>query len=252
MLKKMIILFLVCLAVPIAHGREFRIFTDDQGRAIEAKVISHDPVKGNVQLERTDGKRVWVSPGLFSAGDQAYLKEWIAANRVLSDDSLRVSFDKTRVDHVKKGMTDEERTSEGVESDIICYEITLRNRSRKPIEKIKIEYRYFVETEGDNIPRGTLKDVKTGTLTVARIEPGERVMVKTGNLSLDEKFSKTAVYDTRSSGSNQFVGYEMDKKSEDKLLGIWLKMYGPEIDGEPAVRDVSDPEDLQEEVKWQG
>jgi hypothetical protein len=148
-------------------------------------------------------------------------------------------------------MTDEEQTSEGVESDIICYEITFQNRSKKPIEKLRFEYRYFAETVGDNIPKGTLKNTKTGTLTVDRIDPGERVTVKTDTLSLDEKFSKTAIY-SLGTGSRTFLGYEMNKKSEDRLQGIWLKIQGPEVEGEPSVRDVSDPDKLQDEMKWNG
>lgn len=243
-------LVLTCLLNPVARGGEFRIFTDQQGRAIEAKVISHDRIKGEVQLERQDGVRVWVRPNLFSADDQAYVKAWIDAYRVLSDDSLRVSIDKTRLEHVKKGMTDEERTTEGVESDIICYEITLRNRSAKPIENLKIDYRYFVETHMDGESDGDLKGIKPGNLSIDRIEPGEEVTVTTTSISIDEKFSKTAVYDTRFSGTSRLIGYEMDKKSEDELMGVWLKVYGPELEGEPTVRDVCFPENLPEDFDW--
>jgi hypothetical protein len=77
------------------------------------------------------------------------------------------------------------------------------------------------------------------------------VTVKTDTLSLDEKFSKTAIY-SLGTGSRTFLGYEMNKKSEDRLQGIWLKIQGPEVEGEPSVRDVSDPDKLQDEMKWNG
>jgi hypothetical protein len=235
----------------MAHAGEFRIFTDTQGRGVEAKVIAYNPVRGTVQVERKDGTRVWVQPNLFSASDRAYLKDWIAANRVLSDENLTVSFDKDRVDHVKKGMKDNERVSEAIESEIICYKITLRNRSKKPIENVTIKYRYFVETVGDQFPNSKIEGTEPGTLTVSRIEPGERVTVKTSNISIDETYKKTAVYSYgRYNTTRTFAGYEIDKVSEEDLLGIWLKIYGPEVEGEPSVRDVCEPDDLPDDVNW--
>ncbi len=230
----------------LAKSGEFRVFTDTQGRAIEARILSFDPVKGEVEIERQDGKRVWLSPKLFSGDDQRYVKDWVAAYRVLSDDCLRISFDKVKVDSFKEGMTDEERVATASKGEIICYEITLSNRSKNPFEGLKVEYRYFIRVEEDKTDKTFLKNIPVGSSTIKRIEPGEKVTFRTRETRVETRYSKTE----QTTWSSGFVGYALDQISDDKLLGIWLRIYGPPVEGEPAVRDVTDPESLQQEVGW--
>jgi hypothetical protein len=251
-MKTIVSVVLVLLSVSIMQAAEYRVFTDAQGRAIEAKIIAHDSVEGLIQVERTDGRRVWVQPALFSPDDQTHIREWIDAYRVLSEDNLRVAVEKIKVRTFKKGMTDEERTREAVESEVICYEITLQNRSRQPIADVKIEYRLYVETDADDLPENVVKGTKPEILVIDRIEPGKRISVRTGNLVLEKKFKKEAVYEELyMGGPREFKGYDIDKISEDDLLGIWLRINGPPLDGEPTIRDVSEPEDLAEDVDWE-
>lgn len=238
--------FMVCMIPLFTKGGEFRVFTDTQGRAIEARVLSFDHVKEEVEIERKDGKRVWVSPKLFSGDDQQYVKDWVTAYRILSDDTLRISFDKIKVDSFKEGMNDEERVSTASKGEIIRYEITLSNRSKNPIQGLKVEYRYFIRVEKDSTDKVSLKNVPKGTLSVNRIEPGEKVVIKTKEVRVETRYSKTV----QSRPGNSFIGYAIDQISDDKLLGIWLRIYGPPVEGEPPVRDVCFPEDLQKEVKW--
>jgi hypothetical protein len=40
--------------------------------------------------------------------------------------------------------------------------------------------------------------------------------------------------------------YSLVKVSEEELLGIWLKILGPDVEGRPAVRDIYFPEKVQD------
>ncbi len=225
------------------------VFTDSKGRAIAAKIISFDAIKGQIQIEREDGQRFSVSPGMFSEDDQAYIKQWIAADRVLSDKHLRVSFDKDKVESFKNGLTDNEDAKKHSKGQILRYDITLKNKAKKPVEGLKLEYRYFVmvtTSDGESI-----KKMNTRTVTVDRIEAGEDYTFTTADLTIAVKYNRTKVEDP-SRTAEDVVAYEYEKVSEDELLGIWLKVYGPAVGNEPSVRDISDPEDLLEEYNWDG
>lgn len=238
---------LIFVGVSIAHGNEFRVFTDAQGRAIEARILSFDPVKSEVEIERKDGKRVWVSPTLFSEDDQRYVKGWVSAYRILSDECLQVSFEKKSGENFKKGMTDTENVKTASKGDMMRYEITLRNRSKLPIEGLKIEYRYFVKIKGSGQTRDSMKKIPTMKKTVSRIDPGGRTSFSTDEIAVEIRYDKIRVTD-RFTGT--FEGYEFRKVSEDELMGVWLKIYGPPLEGEAPVRDVCYPEDLNKEVDW--
>ncbi len=245
------ILVTVCMGSSLTASAEteLRVFTDEQGRAIEARVVDFDAVKGSVQLEREDGQRFWVPPKLFSDDDQSYIKQWIAANRILSDDSLRISFDKDKVESFKKGLTDDAAATEHSKGQILRYEIVLQNRSKKPITGLKLEYRYFVMVSTDE--GESLKELGPRTISVDSIGAGERVTLKTENIAIGETYDRKRVEDPLRRAED-VVAYEYTKVSEDDLQGIWLKIYGPKIGDETAVRDVTDPDDLQEDYTWEG
>ncbi len=220
-----------------------RVFTDEQGRAVEARIVSVDSVKGTIQLEREDGQRFWVSPKRFSADDQTYIRQWADANRVLSEKSLRISFKKKRLESFNR------KKMGGVangfsKGEVICYEVTLTNRSKRQIVGLRLESMYFVRVSSRN--HETIKHVGPGTGLVSLIEPGKSVTLRTTKLTLEEKFNRIAV----SEPGTVTLGYDENKISEDELMGIWLKIYGPEVDGERVVRDVCEPSGLDGDVEW--
>ncbi|MBN2162835.1 MAG: hypothetical protein JXR25_01880 [Pontiellaceae bacterium] len=237
----------------LAGAGEFRIFSDQQGRAIEAKIVKFDSVKGKLQVERKDGQRVWVQPELFSKDDQAYIKEWISADQVLSEKNLQVSFKKVKIDSYsdKKEEGSSNTLQKISKGEVLQYEITLRNRSKLPITNLKLESKFFIQTkQGDN---EKFKGTEPATITVGIIDPGKSVTVKTGQVTVEDKYTRTAVYDYLSSRNNttrELTGYNEEKVSEQKMLGLWLKIYGPEVDGDRVVRDVLETRGLDDDVNW--
>jgi hypothetical protein len=61
----------------------FRSFSSSDGRAIEAKIVAYNGARNVLQIERRDGKSVWLSPALFSVDDPSYLLERIHTDQFL-------------------------------------------------------------------------------------------------------------------------------------------------------------------------
>ena len=232
-------------------GGEYRVYTNNQGQSIEAKIISFDPVRGTIELERKDGQRFKVAPKLFSEDDQVYIRQWITVNRVLSEKSLRVSVKRKRLGSFKEGLTDSELNTDPRKGDIVCYEITFKNHSKTAIENLKIEYRAFIQFTDKVEDKESIKELQTQTASIARIEPGKSVTIKTVEIATEERYEREKVEDPRRAAED-VVRYNYNKLSEEELLGIWLKIYGPAIGDEPTVRELCEPDDLSEDYKWDG
>jgi hypothetical protein len=237
----------VALIALSASGDEYRIFTDPQGRAIEAKMLQFNAAKRKIKLERKDGKTFWVSPDVFSGEDAVYIQEWIAAEQILSEKNLRISFRK------KTDSADEKDDSGKLTFDgkALHYEVTVENRLALPIESLRIEYLYFIKnrtkTNDKNGP-WTIRRV-SGRLDIKKMEASGSRVVLTEPVTYGDKISHIAVYD-RYTGS--LSGYDEKTMSEEDIEGIWLRIYGPEVNGEAVFRDVCYPEELQDKVSWNG
>ena len=243
-MKRIIIAMLISLVGAGAWADEFRIFTDIEGRAIEGRIASFSLKRGEVEIERRDGKRVWVRPTIFSAEDQEYIKEWAKAFRVLDDSSLRIAFKKLRLD--KYGSKKDLK-----EGDNVCFEVTFENRADSPIEGMRIEYRYFIKVVGSGKTEDSMRHVD-GSARVKRIEGRKSQKITTRRVGIEETYVKKKEFGY-SNGSWGTPVYEtvLKKVSEDQLEGIWIRIYGPSVAGTPTYRDVSFPKELKDKQRWE-
>ena len=124
------------------------------------------------------------------------------------------------------------------------FEVTVNNRSKHPVENLKIEYRYFITV--DDKKRGERQRLVPGRAVIERIDPSSSITFTTTPVSFGERIRSVAVYD----GSRRLSGYDEKTISDEELEGIWMKMSGPDLEGEPVVRDVFYPTDLEGEVAW--
>ncbi|MBN2162838.1 MAG: tetratricopeptide repeat protein [Pontiellaceae bacterium] len=232
--------FAALLLAGVVCADTFRTFTDVKGREIHAKIISFDAMKGKLEVEREDGNCVWVAPAIFSEADQAYIKKWIEADLMLSKNTLRISFKK------KSESVDAKPDSESDEFDgaAVHFEVTVNNRSKQPIENLEIEYRYFITV--DDKERGELQRIVPGSTVIERIDPSASITFSTKPVTFGERIRSVAVYDV----SRRLSGYDEKTISDEELEGVWLKICGPDLEGEPVVRDVFYPADMEGEVAW--
>ena len=216
-------------------------------------MFSYDEIKGLLQLERKDGQRFSVPANLFSKDDQTYIMNWVKANRVLSEKNLRISFKKKKGESYKDEKSNRASVSGTAVADgeKIYYEITLSNRSKEPIVGLKVESRFFVSTEKDD--KEEMKAETPNSITISLIKPGKSVTIKTAEVTIEDIFNRTAVYGIGIRGSgNEITGYNKKKVSSDDLVGLWVRVYGPDVDGEPVIRNMCEPRDLADDLNWDG
>lgn len=240
---KQSILGLILLTAAAASGEGYHTFTDPQGRSLEARIISLDEASGKVELERQDGKTFKVPPNAFSEADQVYIRQWISANQILSEKNLRISFRK------KSEPVDEKVTPQkpGFDGEAVQYELILDNRTKESIEKLQIEYRYFITVDYRDSNRDEYVRPVSGKITVEHIDPSSSVIVLTEPATFGERIRNVAVYD---STTRRLTGYDEKTVSDEDLEGIWLKIHGPEIDGVAMLRDACYPEGLMKKMEW--
>ncbi|WP_372798468.1 hypothetical protein [Pontiella sp.] len=217
---------------------EYRTFTDKEGREIRAKIVKSDARSGKVTLLRDNGKRATVPAQVFSDDDVAYIREWSAASQFQMNSKFKIKVD-------------EEKKKLGDNKTALAYEVELTNNSNMPLEDVRVDYAIFVRVSGFNGSADTEK-IYTGTLKFENLGIGE----KRALLTSEEKLTKT--YKTYSYEDTETVGYVsytvtktgQKKSTEDKLAGIWLKVYGPKVGGAQICRDFTDPSSLQKKYAW--
>ncbi len=243
-MKSMIAGALVCLAVATAFGGDYREFSDMQGRVIKAKIVEFDSVKGKLLIEREGGKQVWVRPSVFSEPDQDYIKEWFAAEQVLSEKNLRITLKKQN-DAVHEKESDRDCAFDG---EALRFEVTLENRTEDPIENLKIKYRIFIAVEDKTVDGEDYTRPVSGELVVEHIAAASSVAVLTESATYGKRTGTIEV--VYSNKKTRITDTEEKVISDEELIGIWLKVIGPEIGGEAVVRDVCFPESLMKKVEW--
>ncbi len=246
------VVFLTFFVALGCRAQSYRSFTDSQGRTIKARIVSYDATKGRINIERQEDEQCfWVSPDSFSAENRRYITEWITANQILSEDNLEITLKKKKLATVKVNMDENcsPRETEGQKGETICYQVTLRNRSDKPIENIRMEYRFYVmEDHVDENKEEIIRELYTENEIVEIIGPGKAHSFNTIDETIVNHYKRAKPADA---GPTTYE-YDCIKTSEEVLLGFWLRIYGPKVDGEPCIRDVCDPEDFREKRTWSG
>lgn len=246
-MKKHISVLLVGLAAVGAPAEDYHIFTDTLGRAVEGKVTSFDSYKKQIQIERKDGKRVWVSPTLFSVDDQVYIKEWIAAYQILDESSLRISMKKKHGD--KYGSKKESKKGE-----TIFFEVTFDNHTDAEIGGLRVEYKYFIKR--NNYEGQDSEYTVPGTLPIVGIDPKQSRVISTKPQQLDEYYGERQEREQHEVGPtwNLTTTYTTKityyKMSEDELEGIWIRVYGPSVGDTRIYRDITYPSGLDKKKSW--
>ncbi len=248
--------FLACCVV-VAQAADYRTFTDTQGRAIQARLLDANTSKGEICLEREDGKKVWVSPAAFSEGDQTYIRSWAVAYEALSGRLMKIDAEPVSIaingneqphaDNFKAGNTVERWSKVHHKSH---YTIEFQNTGDDEIPALGIECHSYVKL----VARGSRTDrirVVAETLSLGPIEPGEHAELSTRETDLKEWLVTQVENVWNSSGTTiiDTIGSRVTTHDE-RLEGLWIRISVPLSNGEEFVHDVCFPDDLKEKVVW--
>ncbi|MEE9369682.1 MAG: hypothetical protein V3V05_12600 [Pontiella sp.] len=230
-------LLLVALAISAnaVSKDDFRVFTAADGRVIEARILEYNPSRKKIQIDRANGKKVWVEPHIFSETDREYIRDWIQASGFLVPSKVRITIDR----HKK---------SKGKQGDDVHFSITIKNRTDMSLENLIFDYRVFIEGEGRK--RHQDKDrCEAGQLKLELLAAGEQRTINTKPYRMIERYEVSTSYGTDEFGNS--TSYTIEEKVwDDDDRGIWFKISGPELEGVPLVREEWYPKELKKRVAW--
>mgnify|MGYP001823183250 CR=1 FL=1 len=172
---KLTLAFLL-LTTSITNAEPFRIFTDNSGRTISARILEHDSALGKIQLERKGGKKAWAAPEIFSNEDQAFIQIWVDRDRFLNASLFTITIEenKTRWEPIDgdQGIRNDRRQKK------TSYTVSLSNTNDTELDNLRLEYcvfrdrnlnrRKFIESDFEtkdvgSISSGSTKEIQTGT-----------------------------------------------------------------------------------------
>ncbi len=148
-MKRMLAGWLVLLAMNCMGAGDMRAFTDQQGRALEARLLAFDPLSGTVKVQLVNGTLKQAPITIFSGEDQAFIREWYLSTVMLSEKNLVVGIEKKVVasDRYHGDLEGWQSHYPGMDYDDIAYAIHLENRNRDTLCRIKVEYRIYHRRE---------------------------------------------------------------------------------------------------------
>lgn len=241
-MKHLYLYVLLALLIPLSGRGEtaFRTFTAPDGRTLEAAIRAYQDSSGKIKIERKGGKTMWVTPAAFSEADQDYIQQWIKADHFMSTMDFRINVSKA------KNETDRKDMASGLKEQIkteVVYTIEMKNNTDTPLDNLDIELRVFVETDdAESDEKVSIDGARIAKISLADRESANHAFKP---IALYRNFAIQSSYDYYSGTS-----YSAVETSEQTIKGVWIKVYGPELDGDRAVRDwYSDP-DVPKNFIW--
>ncbi|HEY9250933.1 MAG TPA: hypothetical protein VIO38_17450 [Rariglobus sp.] len=236
------------IALTVATGLFDRLqaepftLTDKQGRSIKAEVL--DVTGDQVKIKRDDGQTFNLSLSVLAEEDQKKLKAWSAAEaaKALPPGAIQVELsrgifktekrdsDVTLVggEIIKNGRTTTE--------DKWGYKVTIANKTPRPIENLRAEYRLFATVDDVHVKGKQGLKKKTYQSALESIPELGRTVFQTETISaLKTKYNGNIV--SAKTG---------DSTSRETLYGIWIRIYR----GEELLYEESMPVSLMTAEKW--
>jgi len=223
--------------------RTLHTFTTPDGRTLNAVIKGYNARTGKIQIERKDGKEVWILPTAFSEPDQEYIQQWIVADQFMSPTKFKIEGDSDK-NTTSKHTTQHSRKTKLEDKTEIVYELSLENKMDFSLKDLKIEYRAFILNKSHEDQQEDSSRVGGGHLIIAEIPAGGETSQKLLPITLFTQFK------IASDGYSNATLYDR-KIGQEYLEGFWIKVYGPEVDGKPAIREWCYPSDTRKDFTWQ-
>lgn len=245
-LRRFISFSMAFLAV-LPAAAEMRVFTDRQGRKIEAEIVSVSGSK--VTLKLANGRTSTIPIKILSKGDQFFVTVWGDLEKKgggEKEESATAAIPEN-VTYRFKLEVDKERTKKGDKTRVDngearveewIYEVELENRSRVKLVGMEMSYRIYVDPKASS-KLAFLEDAPkfyAGRVKVDPVEDGDKVTIKTGpaiikELELDGDFVFT-------DGSRN--------RLDDDLEGVWIKLWH----GDKKVGEFKSNNGTVKKAKW--
>lgn len=202
---------------PAEAEAAFRVFTNKEGKTLDARIVSVEPDRKTLRIALRDGKEVSLPIVLLSLDDQQFLKEWLGDRPISSP--FRVQVD---VEKVAARPADRRRSfSYRLNTDHVAYRIRLKNLSRETMVAPVVEY--FVLTEE------TIRiyvDSDDGDWTFSGGGGGESTPVSVHEVTTlpDLAYNRDHELTTSPVEVDQVIGDGNDVYGEDRLVGAIVQV----------------------------
>jgi hypothetical protein len=224
---------------------EMHAFSLPDGRSLEAEIVDYNAKLNQVELKRTDGKRVKVKASIFVDEDQAYIKEWDAAKAFTSDRLLKISCTDETIEEWKKEEYKDLRDTEGnVENYLmketmferVVYTVVFQNTNPSVLDNIRMDYRIYYEQSKESRDKPVAEQkVLAGKATIPPL-PGksQKVAVSSDPVVIYKDNINSIDW---SDGSARVGG-------EGKVHGMRARLYLKTPSGQEIMREFCSPSSL--------
>jgi len=237
MKRLVLVVCFAAVALGAQAGKQYRDFTDTQGRIIRGCVKAYDARKKLVTIERDNRKTARVPITVFSEADQRYIRDWQVAQLFMSVSGFKVDL-KKKVIRKWTETGDARRDYEKVIYEVIC-----ANRGETPMKNLRIAYNIFYEQEKlFNSGQVTEKECGTGRIPAKGIEGHSKAVFSTKPI---------VVYAQRLlDGYDGYVG-GLPERQRGEVKGIVVRVTLILPSGMKATRVFCSPSDLKSRYAWQ-
>jgi len=265
---------------------EKRLFSNQDNQNLEDKIIKYDFEKKIVLLEK-NGK---VPINKFSDKDQAYILQWNQKNGFESTMRFKIEIQRERWSQIKQDQSrtpvfvdiyrlphldtlnhnitylNDYESYSSINLEAVGFNLKLRNQNFFPIQNITVESKIISEKQkyitSDSIFEikddlfsdvTTFKEVHYRRESISVIIPLEEINCYSASAILSEhKIGRSNIsidnIETSISGLSDLENHY--RKRSDKLIGVWFRVGIQSPNGDFFWRNVSVPEKLCKELKW--
>jgi tetratricopeptide (TPR) repeat protein len=211
--------------------KPYHPFTLKDGRNIDARILAFDSKAGKINMERHNLKKGWVSPDIFSENSQKYIQEWVTADNFLSSNVI---------------ISTEKKSENGKK----YFNVFMENQTHSSLSNITIVCHIYEKSYGVRGRAAHYRCCEEVEFLIHEIQTGEKVVQTTSPRLAGRSYSKEKI-EILYVGSGEIESETVKTKiSDTRIEGIWIKAFGPSLNGEPAVKEFCEPNDLRNRVTW--
>lgn len=229
-----LILFVTAQVVGVHASKQYRDFTDTQGRTIRGCILAYNSNTGVVSFERSNKRTAKVPLSIFSKESQSYIGSW-SMRKLFTDDSI------FKISAGRKKSKDKKGTSTTIKyiqrSENTHYEILLENRSSMDFKDLKVEYCIYYEQEDSK--QSLDQGVRYGKISNLSMTAKSKKPIATEKIKTYKKELNTSYY---------YSNRDLTQKGE--VLGIWIRVHSKLPSGESLIREYSMPDKILESKRW--
>lgn len=247
--KNVYIVLTLALASTSNLSAEKMLLTDKQGRALTADVLAVEKDAGKVKIQRDDGQ-IFSLPldNLIQADHDKLLKlaDTLAAaeaSKPLKPDAIKLELSRGNFKTTKKSEDVKLTTGDTVKDGVTItqenwgYALTISNRTPKPIDELRAEYRLFATVDNMAVAEDKLVlKKKAYTTPIEKIDALNKITLRT----------ETIVAVKMAYNGNIVSAKTGRSESGERLYGIWLRVFR----GDQLVQEIAMPDSLRTKEKW--